>query len=195
MIKDIKNILLVVLFIIIAILLFKTGCNKPSTDLSPKTDSVTTHDTVWAKDTIIAFKSIYRPIHDTVYKIDTLKNDIDPFDLFFVREYGDTLDDTNQTIYTYVKTLGMLDSMSIKYRLKVPVVINNTTTITNTIIETKIPKLSIYAGLEAGGNTSTFNLSPFINLNIKNNSISYRYGVLDKTHNVGVGIKLYNSKK
>ena len=195
MIKDIKNILLVVLFIIIAILLFKTGCNKPSTDLSPKTDSVTTHDTVWAKDTIIAFKSIYKPIHDTVYQIDTFKHDIDPLDLFFVREYNDTLNDTNQTIYTHIRTLGMIDKLDIKYKLKIPIKINTTTAVTHTNIVTKIPRFSIYTGLEAGGNTSTFNLSPFINLNIKNNSVSYRYGVLDKTHNVGVGIKLYNSKK
>ena len=85
MLKDIKNILLLVLFIIIAILLFKTGCNKPGPDLSPKIDSVTTHDTIWAKDTLIAFKPVIRPKWDTIYKIDTLKYNGTPDDLFLTR--------------------------------------------------------------------------------------------------------------
>lgn len=195
MLKDIKNILIIILFIILAILLFKTGCNKPKPDLSPKIDSITTHDTIWAKDTLYSFKPLIKPKWDTIYKIDTILNSIDPLDLFFVREYKDTLDDTNQTVYTHIKTLGMLDSLSIKYRLKVPLTINNTTTITVEKPVTIQPRFSIYSGLEVGGNKSTFNLSPFINLNIKNNNIYYRYGILDKTHSIGVGIKIIKSKK
>jgi len=195
MLKDIKNIAITVLFIIIAILLFQVGCNKPGPDLSPKIDSVTTHDTVWAKDTLIAFKPVYKPKWDTIYQIDTLEYAGDPDDLFFTRIYKDTLDDTNQTVYTHIKTFGMLDSLSVSYKLKIPIKITNNTTITNTNIVTKSPRFSIYAGAEIGGNTTSFNLSPFINLNIKNNNVYYRYGVLDKTHNIGVGIKLYKSKK
>jgi len=195
MLKDIKNILLIALFIVVAILLFKTGCNKPGPDLSPKIDSVTTHDTVWTKDTLIAFKPVYKPKWDTIYQIDTLEYAGDPDDLFFTRIYKDTLDDTNQTVYTHIKTFGMLDSLSVSYKLKIPIKITNNTTITNTNIVTKSPRFSIYAGAEIGGNTTSFNLSPFINLNIKNNNVYYRYGVLDKTHNIGLGIKLYKSKK
>jgi hypothetical protein len=89
----------------------------------------------------------------------------------------------------------MLDSMAISYKLKIPIKINTTTTVT---IEKPLPvtnRFSIYAGAEIGGNTTSFNLSPFINLNIKNNNVYYRYGVLDKTHNVGVGIRIFKSKK
>lgn len=195
MIKDIKNILLLVLFVIIAILLFKTGCNKPVPDLSPKIDSITTHDTVWAKDTLYQFKPVKKPKNDTIYQIDTFQYSGSPDDLFFTREYNDSLSDTNQTMFYHIKTFGMLDSLSIKYKLKIPIKINTTTTVT---IEKPLPvtnRFSIYTGLEVGGNTSTFNLSPFIDLNIKNNTVGYRYGVLDKTHNIKVGIRLYKSKK
>lgn len=195
MLKDIRNILIIGLFIVVAILLFKTGCNKPSPDLSPKIDSVTTHDTVWAKDTLITFKPVYKPKWDTIYQIDTLEYAGDPSDLFFTREYNDSLVDTNQTVFYHIKTFGMLDSMAISYKLKIPIEINNTTTITIEKPITKSPKFSVYTGAEIGGNTSSFNLSPFINLNIKNNNVYYRYGVLDKTHNIGVGIKIFKSKK
>ena len=181
---------------VIAFLLLTKGCgNGVDVPSKPKSDTVSVSDTVWAKDTLYSFKPIYKPKYDTIYKIDTIRYEIDPLDLFFVREYRDTLDDTNQTVFTYIKTLGMLDSLGVKYKLKVPVTITNSQTITNIITETKIPKFSIYAGLEAGGNTSTFNLSPIVTLNIKNNNISYRYGLLDQTHNVGVGIKLFKSRK
>ena len=195
MFKNLQNILMLAMVLVIFVLLLQKGCGKPGPDLSPKIDSVTTHDTVWAKDTLYSFKPVYKPKYDTIYKIDTIKYEIDPLDLFFVREYRDTLDDTNQTVFTYIKTLGMLDSLGVKYKLKVPLTINNNTTIT---IEKPIPvqpRFSIYGGLEVGGNKSTFNLSPFINLNLKNNNVYYRYGVLDNTHSIGVGLKLYKSKK
>lgn len=196
MFKDIKNILLLALAVVIAFLLLQIGCgNGVDVPSKPKSDTVSVYDTIWAKDTVIAFKPIYKPKYDTIYKIDTLKYNVDPWDLFFVREYQDTLIDSNLEVYTYAKALGILDSINVKYKLKVPVIMTEHHTITNTVTETKIPKFSIYAGLEAGGNTSTFNLSPIITLNIKNNNISYRYGLLDQTHNVGVGIKLFKSRK
>jgi hypothetical protein len=196
MFKEIKNILILALFIVIVILLFQVGCNKPEPEIvAPAPDSVIVSDTVWATDTTYLLPTVKKPEWDTVYKIDTLEYAGDPEDLFFTREYNDSLSDTNQTVFYHARTFGMLDSLAISYKLKIPIKITNTTTITNTNIVTKIPKFSIYTGLEVGGNTSTFSLSPIITLNIKNNSLSYRYGVLDKTHNIGVGIKLFKSKK
>ncbi len=198
MLKDTKNILLIILAIIVAILLLRIGCNSnkiEEPDLGPKIDSITTHDTIWSKDTIISFKSIVHPKWDTIYKIDTLNIEIDPLDLFMTREYNDSLVDSNQTVYTHIRTFGMLDSLNVKYKLKIPIEINNTTTITIEKPITKAPKFAVYTGIELGGNKNTFDISPFINLNVKNNNVYYRYGVLNQTHNVGVGIKLFKSKK
>lgn len=195
MLKDIKNILITVLFIIVAILLFQVGCNKPEIDLKPKTSVLVKSDTVWGKDTIYQLKVVYKPKNTLIYKIDTIKYPISADSLYFVREYSDSLVDTNQTVYYKAKTLGILDELDISYKLKVPIKITDSVFTNTTTIVTKQPKLSIYAGIETGGNLNSFNISPYLDLNIKNNTIGYRYGILDETHNIKVGIKLYKSKK
>jgi len=48
------------------------------------------------------------------------------------------------------------------------------------------------AGIEVGGSVDEFNFSPIVGFTTKrNNSYFYRYGVLDKTHNIGL---MYNFK-
>ena len=89
----------------------------------------------------------------------------------------------------------MLDSLSIKYRLKIPIKINTTTTITNTNIVTKIPRFSIIAGLSIEGSKNSFDMAPYIAANIKNKNIFYSYHILNNSHQVGVGVTILKSRK
>lgn len=192
--KDIKDFLLLGLALLVIVWLLLKGCsNSVNNNIEPKIEIIEKHDTIWAKDTLIQFKSIIKPKYDTIYKLDS--SNIDPKDLFFTRIYNDSLSDTNQTIFYSAKTLGMLDSLNISYKLKVPITINNTIEKTITKVETKSPKLSIYTGLELAGNKASFNLSPFISLNINRASVKVGYGILDKTVQLGVGYRLYKTKK
>lgn len=195
MLKDIKNIFILGLVLIIGILLFMDGCSSNNPNIQIQNDTVVKSDTIWAKDTVISFKTIIKPKHDTIYEIDTIETGLDPLDLFFTREYKDTLNDTNITIYSHSKVLGMLDEFNLKYKLKVPIKIIDSVFITKSISKSYTPRFSIYSGLETGGNTSSFNLSPYIDLHIKNKVIGYRYGLIDKTHNVKIGIRILKSRK
>lgn len=193
MFKDLKNILILGLFVIIAILLLTKGCDN-SVKINSKNDTIKTSDTIWAKDTVISFKTIYKPKYNTIYKIDTITKELED-SIFYVRKYNDSISDTNQTIYYNIKAIGFIDKLDLKYRLKIPIKIENNTTIIKKDTITKTPRFSIYSGLETGGNLSSFNLSPYIDFNFNNKTIGYRYGILDKTHNIKVGIRIFKSKK
>ena len=89
----------------------------------------------------------------------------------------------------------MIKSSKVSYKLKVPLKITDSIIIKHTEIKYKDPKFSLYTGLEMQGNKSSFNLSPYITLNLSKASITAKYGLLDKTVGIGVGIKLFSSKK
>jgi hypothetical protein len=88
---------------------------------------------------------------------------------------------------------GILKSLKVSYKLKVPLIIKDSVTITNVVYRPS--KVSIYSGLELSGNKSNFNLSPFVSAGINKAIISVRYGVLDKTFGIGVGYKIFSSSK
>ena len=193
-----KDWLIIVLAIIVMVMVLLKGCSNPfpNLEIQPEPKVVTKSDTVWTKDTLIKFKSIIKPKWDTIYKIDTIKEGVSLDDLFYVRKYNDSLADGTLTIYSNIKVVGILSKIDLSYKLKAkPSLITNniTTTITNVKIQPN--KVSIITGVELGGNRSSFSLSPFIRIDINKASIGYRYGLLDGTHSVGVGYKIFNSKK
>ena len=195
----IKQYILIITIIIVMVFILIKGCLNPFSypeEKSPEIEYIIKSDTVWTKDTLIVFKSIIKPKWDTIYKIDTIKEGISLDDLFFVRIYNDSLIDTNLTIYSTINTLGILNKIDISYRLKTkPYLITNN--IIKTITEIKIipNKFCIITGIEMGGNQSSFNISPYLCVNFKRSSISYRYGAINNTHSIGVGYKIFNSKK
>lgn len=189
----IKDYLIIILAIIIMAMVLVKGCSKPFPNLEVVPQTIIKSDTVFSVDTLVKFKTIVKPEYDTIYEVDSIDS-IDLDTLFYFREYNDSLSDSNLTIYSKVKVIGLLDKLDISYRNKIkPILI--TKHITETKIETKTPKISIYTGLELGGNKSSFNLSPFISFNFPKTSIGYRYGILNNTHSIGVGYKIFNSKK
>lgn len=191
----IKNYLIIGLSIVIMVLLLLKGCdsNKPSINkpIYIKGKDSIRIDTIPRPYEVIKFKPIYYPKWDTSY-IDTsnhFKQD------GLTREYNDSLSDKNLTIFSYSKVLGIIKQQKLSYRLKVPLEIDKTIKRVDTLKFISSPKFSIYTGLEIGGNKQMFNISPFLSLNVKNNVFIFRYGVLDKSLNLGVGLKIYNSKR
>lgn len=180
--------IIIVLFIL---LLIDKGCqkpNKPFNQIETYIDTIRTSDTIWAKDTIYKFKTVRLPkATDSIFIHDTIKINkflVDYVDCSYLRIYNDSAWDENLTIY-YVDTIfGILFSKNLSYKLKVPVIINNNITIN------KKSKFSLYTGIEIGGNKQTFNLSPYILANYKRNQYFYRYDLMNKTHNLGLGIRI-----
>ena len=199
--EKVKNYLILGLALTVMVLFLLKGCDgKPSgggvITGSSDTTIVETHDTVRAVDTIIQTKWIKSPriISEVPYDSNGLTNESI---CSMKRTYADSIDDINQTMYYTVKVIGRLDSMKIDYKLKVPLVINNTKTINVLRVDTLVRpnKWTLYGGLEVGGNKTQFNVSPYITLNAKRNTFTFRYGVLDQSCNIGVGIRLIKSKK
>lgn len=193
----IKNYVIIGLFVVVGVLLLLQQCNGPKlneTPVKPDTIKVVSWDTVNRPYEVISFKYI-KSKPDTIRDIQP--GEIDQDSLFFVRTYNDSLSDSNITIHTKAKTFGMLDKLDVKYRLKVPQTIIKTesTTITNTVTKTVPNKWDLYIGGEVGGSKTSFNVSPYVGIRIKKVSYQYRYGIIDKTHNIGIGYKIFSSKK
>lgn len=194
--KKIKNYVIIALFAVLGVILLLQQCNgpkSPETPIKPDTVKVVSWDTVKTPYKVVEFKTIYKPKWDTIRDIQP--GEINQDSLFFVRTYNDSLADSNITIFTKAKTFGMLDKLDVKYRLKVPQTIIKT--VSTTITETKaVPnKWDLYIGGEVGGSKTSFNISPYAGIRIKKVSYQYRYGIIDKTHNIGVGYKIFTSKK
>ena len=111
--------------VLIILLLLKSGCNKPDKEIVEVEKVSVQIDTVYEKEVLVKFKSIYRPVHDTVYKLDTLTEDISSDTLFYVRKYNDSLVDSNITLYSNIKVIGILDKIDLSYKLKPKTIIKN----------------------------------------------------------------------
>ncbi len=179
-------------------LILKIGCSSPfpNLEIKPQIQTIIRIDTVWTDTSKIVFKSIIKPIHDTLYKLDTIVDNISVDSLAYNRIYNDSLVDSNLTIFSDIKVIGILSQLDLSYKLKSkPFLITNTITNTITKIEFKPNKVQIYAGLQLGGSKISFEVAPFININVKKSTVQYHYGILSNTHNIGIGYKIFNSKK
>lgn len=181
---------------IIGLLLFMKpiGCGNPKTKTS--IDTVTSKsiysDTLRiTKDTII-----YKDRPYAVYPKPINTNSISICD-DSIRVYKNSFNDKYVSISTSDSISGKSLSKSLKYTLKIPkdcVVVTNDITIHDSIV--KSPKFSIYGGIEIGSSKTTFNnASPYISVNVKNKQFTYKYNLLESTHNIGVGMLLYKTKK
>lgn len=184
--EKIKNITILFLGLIILVF-FLRECNKTPNITETKIEEI--HDTIYKRDTVISLKTVIKPKHDTIYKVEHIT---DSLLCNYIREYNDSLIDSNQVIFYSITTTGTLDSLILKYKLKVPVLIENTKIITTKKTIIKPYALSIYTGLEVG---TASTLSFFASINNKNKNFHYKYNLTDKSHNVGIGFNIYNSKK
>jgi hypothetical protein len=194
--KDLRDWLLIVLFLIIGILLLLRGCTpKPIESVLKHTrDTIRTiqTDTVWPEPKIITkYIQIGKPTSSTTAPGVIVCNKINT--------YSDSLVDSNIVIKNIQIVQGELKNHIISYKLLIPKYITKTinTTIYDSIITTKYrqPCFSFYGGLEIGGNTSQLsNIKPFIGTRWKTTYYTYGYNVINQTHNIGIAVNLFNIK-
>ncbi len=191
--ERLKNWLIISLFGVIGLLLMLRQCgpsNPEKVSYIKGKDSVV-YRFIPRPYKVVEFEKVPYPKWDTAY-IDTNKSlpNIDPN---IVRVYNDSTIDDSISIYHNIKVLGMIQEQKFSYRLKTPLATIKETYRTDTLI--KSPKFSIYTGMGVEGNSSSLNLSPFIGVNYKRAYVGYEYGILNKTHGIKVGIKLFSSKR
>jgi hypothetical protein len=183
--------------------LFLQECNGPkgggkgngnifsATDtLSYTTDTlrITSIDTIFLPSTPVTVTvSVPTPVyvHDTIWEGDSA----------IVTEYAEYSTEVRDSLLEGViksKVDGVLVSQDFTYTPLFPKYIYQIDTVVienNTVIDKK--KLFLFIGGEAGGSMNTFNLSPVIGVGTANGYMySYRYGLLDQTHNVTFSKKL-----
>lgn len=165
-------------------------CGTPTTDIRYiKGEDSVVFDTVKIPYEVIKFKTKMYPKWDTVEKNTTV---YDGSLCEFKRTYKDTVSNDTVDIFVKTKTVGLIESQQVSYALKLPK-IEKTVYRTDTLI--KPNKWDLYIGGEFGGSKTSFNVSPFVGIRVKDVSYQYRYGILDKTHNVGITYKIFKSKK
>lgn len=185
--KDIRNLIIIILF---AIIWLQRSCTSPVNKYifnKSKNDTIITHDTTWAKDTVYSYKIKYQKVIDSFPVANIIKQLPDtgenPCD--YIRVYNGLVDDTNITINVEDTVRGLIIGSQLHYKLKVPIKIETKETI-------KIkPKNILSLGLELGGNSNQLNFSPLITLNHNKTYYSIRYDIVNKTYNFGIGWKIY----
>lgn len=139
--------------------------------------------------------TIYSTVADTVYvdKIKYVTLEIPKPDTVYINDtaiskYSQEYTDSMISADFVIEVDGVLVSHNFSYKTSFPKYIYTRDTIRiNTNTTKHINKAQLFLGLEVGGNEGLFNFGPTLTLKGKNNYLySYRYGVLDKTHNVGV---------
>ncbi len=176
--------------IIIVILFSLRQCSEPEYKTEENIITQTSYDTIKSKDTLIQFKEHWYPKVTTITKIEYK---VDSNLCKYTREYSDSLSDSNLTIFTNNKVLGQLQSSKTSYRLKIPIKIIETNNITKEIIQPN--KFDLFALSEIGGNKTEFNASLGLGFRYKKELIELKYNFIDKTYNVGIGLKIWSSRK
>lgn len=184
----------IALGIMVVVLFMVHRCTSPKTatrwreKVTVDTIYTTSTDTVWQEKVIYVETEIPNP-SDTIY-VDSTYMDLPR--LVYSPKHNDSLLEANFKVVVD----GVLVEHTFDYTPKFPQYIYTRDTFrinTNTV--SIQDRNQVFLGLEVGGNNAMFNISPKISLRVKNGLIySYRYGMIDKTHNIGVQ-KLIRLKK
>lgn len=189
---SLENIKWLLILGLIAYIVLLQQC-KGKGDCPDTTSSIevthTTHtDTIPFIDTIPRYVRVDVPTpkiyYDTLYK-DTLA--------FYVTEIKDTL--IEGIITSKVK--GLLISQELEYIPLFPKYIHTTDSIfvKETVTQPE-NKLALYIGGDLRGSQSSLDLAPRLSLKTKNDFLySYSYGILTKTHSIGIQKRLSFKKK
>jgi len=156
-IKDNWNLIATVIIICIVFLWGKSCGNKEFKPEELKVVTVTNYrDTIFPKDTVISFKE--KKVFYPVYVKDTTgfkPQPVDSLELnrFFV--YNDSIEDSNVKIYSKIVTQGKtLNSFKPSYKLKVPLIIKDSTVVKIDSLIYRPYKYEIHAGGIVGFNTA-----------------------------------------
>lgn len=127
-------------------------------------------DTIWTKDTIVVFK----PIRINVPIVTTITPTQDTTQCNKIRIYTDSTSDKNITIYLKDTVQGYLLGTKPTYKLKVPLIINNTDSI-------KVPTLypptfQLQGGLVLGSQL----FAPEVGVSYKRHTLGLGYNMTNK---------------
>jgi hypothetical protein len=189
--EKLKTYIIVTLALVVMIGIISIKSCKDNIETLEKITVKEIHDTIRPKPIIIYLPPKSNPI--AIKEIIIEKPDSNLCKI--QRIYNDSIVDTNQTIYYTASTIGKLENITLGYKLKIPLIINNTKEITIHETETKLPNFSMSAGLSLIGNRTQFDIAPLAILNFKNKSIIYSYHILQNQHQIGVAIRLFKTKK
>lgn len=175
---------------LVAILLFFLGyqCGNKDNSQSAVTKVVTNYrDTIFPKDTILTFKDKLIPypvyIHDTTL----LSLPTDSLDLYRFFVYNDSIEDSNIKIYSNILTQGRtLRKFKPSYKLKVPLIIRDSTVVKIDSFIYQEYKYKIYVGIIA----SPKMLAPTLDFSINRSTYSIGYDPFNKQPIIGFKYKL-----
>lgn len=161
----------------------KDVINSTTNSFKPKSSSDTITivksktDTIWATDTVTILKpkNVFIPRIDTVWK----PVYVDTTDFFRVYVSKDTFSTKDVDIYTEIHYQGLLRDIKPSYKLKVPLTIVETKTITNNITVHDTAFKPSLVQLQIG-------------LIVSSNILGPEVGVSYKRHNFGVGYNIQN---
>lgn len=178
-----KDIVIVILLIVsfVIVLLKVEHCN-PIKNQIVGSDTVMEYssDTIWSKDTLYVYKKT-PTLTDSIFIYNT-----DTSMCNYIREYKDTIEDTNIVIFTDDLIQGRLIESGLSYKLKIPVKIIDSVKIT---INNKITnKYSLYGGVQLGYKS----INPYIDFNKSKYQIGLGYDIYNKSPNIRLGYKLYS---
>jgi len=190
MINKLKDKIELICAIIIIAIIFYLGkqCGSSKEIIPGKIVTIINYrDTIFPKDTIISFKDKLVPypvyIDTNLYKpkpIDSLE-----MNRFFV--YNDSIEDSNIKMYSKIVTQGKtLNSFKPSYKLKVPLIIKDSTVVKIDSLVYRPYKYEIHAGVIVG----VKNIVPTIDLSIDKCTYSLGYDPFNKQPMIGFKYRL-----
>lgn len=155
-IKDNWKVISIIIIGLIVFLWGKSCGNKVIEPLEPKVITITNYrDTIFPPDTIINLPTKLVPypvyIHDTTL----IPQPLDSLELYRFFVYNDSIEDSNVKIYSKIVTQGKtLNSFKPSYKLKVPLIIKDSTVVKIDSLVYRPYKYEIHAGGIIGFNTA-----------------------------------------
>lgn len=178
-IKDNWNLIATVIIICMVFLWGKSCGSKEFKPQEPKVVTVTNYrDTIFPVDTIISFVDKPIPKPYPVYVDTSYLQPIDSLEMhrFFI--YNDSIEDSNVKIYSKIVTQGKtLSSFKPSYKLKVPLIIKDSTVVKQDSLVYRPYKYEIHVGGIVGFKT----LAPVVEVSVNKATYGAGYDILNKS--------------
>lgn len=186
-----KDILYIV--IIIGIMtFFLNDCTRESLIEKKK---VTISDTTWnVKERDTTIYTIYEKdttiYHFTVEEVaPPIRHDADS-----LRTYSGIHSIQYGNIFWQAKVTGHLEEVSFKTKFELPertVFKTEIGTVTKTVEITKLPRWNLYGGINGMIAGDYFEIGPTLNLRLGNMQYGYSYGLVNQSHSIQIGVKIF----
>lgn len=166
-------------------------CNKPGEQEGPgKIDTIVEYrsyiDTVFFPKEVTKTVAKIINTRDTIY-IDSITNTPHKFNVVDTHICDSLIEGTISTVMD-----GTIVAQDFTYKPLFPKYIIKTDSVITTISAEAKLRNSLYLGMQLGGNKGQMELGPVIVLTTKKHLlVGYNYGIINNTHNVSIGYKLF----